>query len=442
MCTSTVNTVNTFACAKPQNDDIICCNSCLLKVHSSCVKQSASLVWRCSKCRNISDKIMEIFDDVKYACKEIHDIKVNSHEVNARMTFLETKLDETFKELSGLRQANSELLQQLQNKSTIITTLSTENSLFKDEIRRVNTQNQKTPASSVNHPVLVIGDSTLRDFHSSDQSKVMIRSFSGARLCVIKDKISAFAQDRKYFSEIFIVAGTNDCSQQQLNTDTVVDDFLQVLKQADKVSNKVTFSSILPRTDNGSALLKIENMNQRIREMIVRMPNVRFIDNDKNFRLSDKSPNSAFLQHDGLHLNQQGTECLIKNLGIVATFRLRRANRTNYHQQTGNYSFTPRSQMPNALTVQPINSKPYESQVSTGAFQALQPQYPGMFPNFTSAQQPYYFQNNAQPYQQQRDYSAPQHVPRTIPPNYLQPVICHRCSYNHMTAACPIDPNI
>ena len=145
----------------------------------------------------------------------------------------------------------------------------------------------------------------------------MIRTFPGAKMNVIKEKLSLFARDNKKFSHIYIVAGTNNCAL--YTTDMILEDTQQTLERAAKLSNTVTLSSILPRTDNSSAQLKLENTNFHLKDMCIRMANVKFVDNDSKFRLADKTPNDALLETDGLHLNHQGSLHLIKNLGITAS---------------------------------------------------------------------------------------------------------------------------
>ena len=102
-----------------------------------------------------------------------------------------------------------------------------------------------------------------------------------------------------------------------------MEDTTQVLETATKIADKVVLSSILPRTDNSTAHLKGENINPQFRNLCMRMPKVHFIDNDKNFRLADASPNDAYVDLSGLHLSKQGTQQLIKNLEVKAVFRKR-----------------------------------------------------------------------------------------------------------------------
>ena len=77
------------------------------------------------------------------------------------------------------------------------------------------------------------------------------------------------------------------------------------------MSNKVTLSSILPRTDDDSAQLKSGNVNLSLNNMCNQYDNVTFSDQDGAFRLADESVNDALLLGDELHPNYKGTQKLI-----------------------------------------------------------------------------------------------------------------------------------
>ena len=85
------------------------------------------------------------------------------------------------------------------------------------------------------------------------------------------------------------------------------------------MSNKVTLSSILPRTDDDIAQPKSENINLSLKNMCNQYDHVTFSDQDGAFHLSDESGNDALLLGDGLHPNYKGTQKLINTLKINAT---------------------------------------------------------------------------------------------------------------------------
>ena len=190
------------------------------------------------------------------------------------------------------------------------------------EIQRLKSKDDNiTPATQTSTKSLVIGDSVLRDFEATDANKLEVRSLSGATFISIKDTLKLYESDNKRYDNIYIIAGTNDCSKQS-STASIINAAGEVFNQAKKISNNILFSSITPRTDSGPANLKIQNVNLSLKNLCSQS-NVKFIDNDGTFLTSDKSPNDALLL-DGLHLNDRGTTKLITNLGIKASPKKRR----------------------------------------------------------------------------------------------------------------------
>ena len=442
-------------CGIRNSDDLIQCKCCLHQAHASCLNEESD-IWICSKCRNVSENISELLNDMKYVCRELHNVKISSIEANTRFSQLENKLEENSHELASLRRTNSELVQQLEDNNRLVATLNTENALLKEELKKKQAGNAH--GASVNKPSLLIGDSLVRDIHSDDQSKLMIRTLPGAKLNAVKNKLALFARDNSRFSQIVIVAGTNDCSQIQSSTDTILEDTKEVLECAVKIANSVTFSSILPRIDNGSALLKIETVNQRINEICSRIPNVKYLDNDKSFRLVDKSPNEGYFLPDGLHLNMQGTERLITNLGIRAIYRKRYQSRLNYPKQSYTQSRpTSRSVgqqnfpqvLQNDMRANYNNRDHYQwhyfqNQLQPQAYHALPSYFSASVPQTTSNNvfQQQQLQNNPFQLQQQPRYTADAQPP-PMPQHFGQPMTCNRCGRNnHPVSMCPVDPSI
>ena len=441
------------SCLNPGADaEIIRCSSCMIKVHASCVDETATYgAWRCTKCRKMCENLQILLHDMSYTCKEIHDLKLNYLEANTRITALESKLEAANKEIISLKQSNLELLQQTDNNNTLLGTLVSQNDILKNIIKNggCNSVNQ-TSVINVTPPDLLIGDSILRDFHSTDQKKLMIRSFSGAKLNDIKSKLDLFAHDKKKFSTISIVAGTNDCSLSHKSTEQIMEDTTQVLETATKIADKVVLSSILPRTDNSTAHLKGENINPQFRNLCIRMPKVRFIDNDKNFRLADASPNDAYVDLSGLQLSKQGTERLIKNLEVKAVFRKRSPRQpsqpANFHSNISqNYMWGKTSSTASV----PFNQNYYMGN-SANAWQS-----PIAHPGGNTQQYVLSHQKPVTSYQPMQQHTFVQNMtnnqslhqrndaqPQPLPASFTQPPICHRCGRNHIASICPLDSSI
>ena len=355
-------------------------------------------------------------------------------DIKAQVCNLKSKLEDTCHELTSLRETNSELVRQLENNNTLLANLNTENMLLKEELQKKQTEKTSVPpvlpANTL--PRLVIGDSLVRDLHSDDQSKLMIRTFPGAKMNVIKEKLSLFARDNKKFSHIYIVAGTNNCALSNYTTDMILEDTQQTLECAAKLSNTVTLSSILPRTDNSSAQLKLENTNLRLKDMCIRMPKVKFVDNDSKFRLADKTPNDALLEADGLHLNHQGSLHLIKNLGITASVRKRQQFISRKFPQPSKTQGFQQKELP--------VSRPQPTGRSGTFGQNYQPQQYVPVTNPQPSHQVYY------PQQQSRFQNNPnsQYIANQFPAvsNFYQPVSCRRCGRSHYTETCQVDPSV
>ena len=187
---------------KTGHHESIQCNSCLIQVHALCVNMTDSTFkdsWRCEKCIHISDNILELIQDMKYVLRDIHDLKVSRVDVKGHLNFLQEKLESTNKELEFLRETNNDLVKQLDTNNELLTTLKNENIQLKDELNKMQLPQQTT--NSMNRqqtepkPALAIGDSMVRNLHSADQKDLMIRTYSGAKMSIIKEKLNLFARD-------------------------------------------------------------------------------------------------------------------------------------------------------------------------------------------------------------------------------------------------------
>ena len=306
---------------------------------------------------------------------------------------------------------------------------------MREELEKKQTSKKQTTNNKISLPALVIGDSLVRNLHSEDQSKLMIRTYSGAKVRGIRDKLKLFARDKKYFSKISIIAGSNDCSVNSCTTDVILEDMRETLECATKIAEKVCLSSIILRTDIGAAQLKAKNINPRLREMCTRMPKVAFVDHDHNFRLADKTPNTSFLDADGLHLSQQGCEALIKNLDLPALYRARRQY-SSYQPRAQSYRHKPVFANNQQLNYQSSQSNGYSSHPAPQTISSDL-----YFPNAFMQRQHFNYGNSHinSSFAQQPQYSSHRHP--TQSPGY-QPIVCNRCGMNHATSMCLMNQNV
>ena len=105
----------------------------------------------------------------------------------------------------------------------------------------------------------------------------------------------------------------------------------------------------MPRTDNGQASLKGENVNVKFKELCAATDKVKFCDNDGSFRLADGSPNDALLMPHGNILNYRGSEKLAKNLGLPTKIRRNQRSQSRWTPRVNNYSIAHSVQTPPLL---------------------------------------------------------------------------------------------
>ena len=79
-----------------------------------------------------------------------------------------------------------------------------------------------------------------------------------------RDKKSSKKSDKKSFSKVILVAGSVDCSQTESTTDSILNDMVDTVDKAKGISSSVVISSITPRTDDGMAQLKAENVKMNL----------------------------------------------------------------------------------------------------------------------------------------------------------------------------------
>ena len=207
---------------------------------------------------------------------------------------------------------------------------------------KIKSTSSRVPSPITSKPTLMIGSSILRNIKSSDSGKLKVQSISGAKFNDIKSTLFKKHSNEESFSEIILVAGTNDCACSEKTSEDILDDLIETVTEAKKISPVVTISSITLRTDDGPAQLKAENLNILIKQYTNQTQDVQFIDNGDSFRLADKSPNDGYLI-DGHHLSYSGSERLIKNLKIPANVqRGPRQPRNVSYQSIGNQWRSPR----------------------------------------------------------------------------------------------------
>ena len=371
-------------CKGHEPSDLIECNSCNFQAHAKCINIDdpvSKKVWRRKRCKTMFSDIHLLISEMNHVSRELHELKVTNVGLKINISVLENKLQDTNDEIKCLRTVNSDLIKQAETSNSLLTDLVIKNLELQDLLKQREVSNQLVPNNSTG-PILVIGDSLVRNLYSADQNLLTIRTHSGARITVIKDKLENYVKENKTFSSIYIVGGSNDCSLPNISTERIAGDMHGVLTTASKMTNKVYLSSIIPRTDNGPAQLISENANLRLRELCSRNPNWNFVDQDTNFRLEDRGIKKSFLHEDGLHLSQPGSEALIRSFNIPATYRNRRQYANKRNQQNnmvnGNHVAYYPPQMSNTqhAPCMVYQQPPPASQAQRGLVSQGQPQLP------------------------------------------------------------------
>ena len=160
--------------------------------------------------------------------------------VNYRIDELEYKLVQTTNDLTNLRESNSLLVKQLETRNLLLDSLQAENQLLKDELRNKQTQKESLlpENKTIRKPVLIIGDSLIRNFQSNDQTRLIIRTLPGAKLSTIKDNLELLAKKNNSYCKIYIVGGTNILNRA---TESITNEASQLLECKNQITERPFF---------------------------------------------------------------------------------------------------------------------------------------------------------------------------------------------------------
>ena len=195
--------------------------------------------------------------------------------------------------MNTLTSSNTKLSAQFEGKEAECTELRKDNANLRTQIASLTAKLAKrTWEFYTQKPTLLIGDSLIRDIERSKPVNTSVRSLSGAK---IKDISNSLSRDENRYKKVVICAGTNDCSRDNFNIDTVAEQFGELLQVAtDKVAgvDNVLVSSIPPRTDNVAHQQRVEELNTALQDLAIKA-GANLVSNDKSFRLADGQPNGT-----------------------------------------------------------------------------------------------------------------------------------------------------
>jgi ribA/ribD-fused uncharacterized protein len=271
------------------------------------------MVWTCPRCvKNIS-LINNVHQDMDNMKKSMDGLK----ESNNELAKLLADIKEELKTEKELRNAREEELVRLRGQMKDLT----------DELKVTNErQLNATPTPKVTYAAaaappppppepktLLIGTSLLRNVNSEKLVNCDIVAKGGAKVDDLSRTLSAMDPSKKY-KEVILVAGSID--RESASQDDVINAFKAFTVCASDRTNKISISSVLPRSDKDMKE-STKALNSELKKLCDNDGH-NFVDHDLTFHLLNGEINRALLSDDGLHLSQPGVETLIKNCGVVS----------------------------------------------------------------------------------------------------------------------------
>ena len=302
-------------CKHNRRDDIghmIRCCQCAVWFHLDCLnisKEESEGVWPCYRCRRIPDKIDFIQECIKKLMIGQEQLTKNVKDNTKNLASLETESIIQSEALGAVK----EMFEEMKRKEPVPAA----------QMPRP----PPTPTPEVKD--IIIGDSLVQDM-TPTTSNIEIVMLKGKRMSDMTIKIN----EMESCNEVFIIAGSNDCSSGN-TTDNILADCTEMVKAAKHKSDKITLSSIPPRdNDNGAAIdKKIQDVNAHMEQLCLD-ENITFVDNDINFRYQNGDYDDDLLKGDKIHLSKKGVTKLVRNLGLSDRVTWRAGSNASWWQQS------------------------------------------------------------------------------------------------------------
>ena len=270
---------------------LIRCCVCATWFHVDCLglpEDEAAGVWPCISCRLMPHHIISLQNDMAT-------LMTTTNKILEKLNGLATSLDEKTVLCEKLQGEKTQLLQRVTDLNEQLT--------------------RQTWVNFRNKPTLVLGDSIVRDIDEEKLVKTKVVSKSGA---TTKDIAETLQQDDNSYSSVVICVGTNDCKKQPMDLDIIKANYKDIIEAAkSKVAStaEIKVCSITPRTDDPKSQENVDKLNDALQQMAA-TTGVSYI-NNSNFKLSDGEINDGYLLSDGVHLNRQGSNRLVKNMKLI-----------------------------------------------------------------------------------------------------------------------------
>ena len=278
---------------KKQSKSMERCCMCMRWFHQTCVgikKDDPPGVWNCESCRNIHSDVL----------------------------YLKTSMKKLMATVSTMAKTMNSLNSTLIEKTTAGAKLETENQALREQVNSLTQKLQKkTWENFSSKPALVLGDSIVRDIDDTKLINTSVRSLSRANVTDVRKTLEAAPES---YQSITLVIGANDCSNEDVDVMKLTKDYQELVDLAKThvpSPDKITISSITPRTDAAGKQEKVEATNAALCNL-AETNGVLFVNNDATFKLGDNTINDGYLLGDGMHLNHRGTTRLVNNLKLRA----------------------------------------------------------------------------------------------------------------------------
>ena len=162
---------------------------------------------------------------------------------------------------------------------------------------------------------LLLGDDMIRGVEATCES-LKVQSIGGAMIGNLRKQLKAINPKQKRYKDLVIVCGTHDAATNK-PVNRIAGDYENLLQIAKERAENVSLSSIIPRLDEKVPSQKMNDLNDQLHTLST-ANRATFINNDLNFKYADGSADtSLLLEGDKLHLSNQGTLRLLKNLKLT-----------------------------------------------------------------------------------------------------------------------------
>ena len=276
------------------------CCICMLWFHDDCVTVESSdltsVIWNCPTCRRLPVIVTEI------QCQ-----------------------------LQALSQTNDDLVKHLSRKVAEADELNRENAALRDRLKQLESAHG---APIKKKTTLLIGDSMVKNIDSIDSGN-RVTCKPGATMDDISLLLSDLSSKGERFEDIIIHCGTNNCQNDDSDIGGKTELLLTVAKD---IGQKVTISSVCPRTDQHQD--KVDSINQAI-YISCETHHVTFINNQDTFLLKNGEVNKANISADGVHLTPEGERLLLKNLQLENKYKIKNPQKTYKEAVTSNQQTAP-----------------------------------------------------------------------------------------------------